>query len=56
MDSHTRLWKRLDARNPAKGYRAVAVGKVWSWYDTWLNRVREECQRYPERYKTAVAK
>jgi hypothetical protein len=31
MESHTQLWKRLDARNPGKGYGAVAVGKVWSW-------------------------
>lgn len=54
MDSHTKLWKRLDARNPAKGYGTVAVGKVWSWYETWLNRVREECQQHPERYKTAT--
>jgi hypothetical protein len=52
MDSHTRLWKRLDAKNIAKGYGTVAVGKVWSWYDTWLNRVREECQQHPDRYRT----
>lgn len=55
MDSHTKLWKRLDARNPAKGYGAVAVGKVWSWYETWLSRVRQECQQHPARYKTAAA-
>lgn len=54
MDSHTKLWKRLDGKNPAKGYGAVAVGKVWSWYETWLNRVREECQQHPERYKADV--
>jgi hypothetical protein len=40
MDSHTKLWKKLDAKNPAKGYGAIAVGKTWCWYDTWLNRVR----------------
>jgi hypothetical protein len=55
MDSHTQLWKRLDARNPGKGYGAVAVGKVWSWYETWLTRVREECQQHPDRYRTALA-
>ncbi len=53
--SHTQLWKRLDARNPTKGYGAVAVGKVWSWYETWLTRVREECQQHPDRYRTALA-
>jgi hypothetical protein len=39
MDSHTKLWKKLDAKM-AKGYGAIAVGKTWCWYDTWLNRVR----------------
>lgn len=46
MDSHTKLWKRLEAKSPAKGYGAVAVGKQWCWYETWLNRVREECKQY----------
>lgn len=55
MDSHTKLWKRLGAKDPAKGYGAIAVGKQWCWYDTWLNRVREECQQHPERYRTAQA-
>lgn len=55
MDSHTRLWKRLDGKNPAKGYGAVAVGKVWSWYETWLTRVREECQQHPDRYRATPA-
>ena len=52
MDSHTKLWKKLDAKNPAKGYGAVAVGKVWSRYETWLKRVREECQQNPDQYRT----
>jgi hypothetical protein len=50
MDSHTKLWKRLDAKKPAKGYGAVAVGKQWCWYETWLNHVREECRQHPEQY------
>ena len=52
MDSHTKLWKKLDAKNPAKGYGAVAVGKTWCWYETWLNRVRQECEQHPNRYRT----
>lgn len=52
MNSHTELWKRLDAKDPAKGYGAVAVGKTWCWYETWLNRVREECKQHPDRYRT----
>ena len=43
---------RLDARNPAKGYGAVAVGKVWSWYEAWLTQVRDECERHPDQYQT----
>ena len=53
MDSHTKLWKRLAAKDPAKAYGAVAVGKQWCWYETWLNRVREECQQHPDQYRTA---
>jgi hypothetical protein len=55
MDSHTKLWKKLDAKNPAKGYGAIAVGKTWCWYETWLNRVREECEQHPDRYRTDPA-
>lgn len=55
MDSHTKLWKRLDAKNPAKGYGTVAVGKTWCWYETWLNRVREECEQHPQRYRPTAA-
>ena len=39
MDSHTKLWKRLGAKDPKKGYGAIAVGKQWCWYETWLKRV-----------------
>jgi Protein of unknown function (DUF3644) len=52
MDSHTKLWKRLDAKNPAKGFGAVAVGKQWCWYETWLDQIRKECRRHPEKCKT----
>ena len=31
MESHTRLWKRLNAKDRAKGYGAIAVGKQWCW-------------------------
>ena len=51
MDSHTKLWKRLNAKDPAKGFGAVAVGKVWCWYENWLERVRLECRENPDRYR-----
>lgn len=53
MHSHTMLWKKLDAKNPAKHYGALAVGKTWCWYQSWLDRVREECEQHPELYRTA---
>lgn len=51
MASHTQLWKRLDAKNPSKGYGTIAVGNTWCWYETWLNRVREECEQHRDRYR-----
>ena len=51
MESHTNLWKKLDAKNPAKGFGVVAVGNTWCWYETWLTRVREECQKNPTKYR-----
>lgn len=51
MDSHTKLWKQLETKDPAKGFGAVAVGKMWCWYENWLDRVRQECRENPDRYK-----
>lgn len=45
MHAHTKLWKRLDAKDPKKGFGVTAVGNTWCWYETWLNRVRDECQQ-----------
>lgn len=50
MDSHTRLWKRLKAKEPAKGYGTISIGKQWGWYESWVSRVREECQQNPSLY------
>jgi hypothetical protein len=44
ITSHTRLWQKLKAKDPAKAF-GVTIGKQWYWYETWLNRVREECQK-----------
>jgi hypothetical protein len=43
MHQHTQLWKKLDAKNPGKGF-GVMVVKNWYWYDTWLNAVEDYCQ------------
>lgn len=52
ISSHTRLWQSLSAKDPVKGYGATVVGNQWCWYDTWLNRVREECKHRPDLYRT----
>lgn len=52
MTNHTQLWKELEAKSTSKGYGVIAVGKTWCWYETWLVRVREECERRPEKYRT----
>lgn len=41
---HTNLWKSLDAKNPAKGYGTIVAGKVWHWYERWVEEVRKHCQ------------
>ena len=44
MTSHTYLWNRLDAKNPKYKF-GVEVEKKWYWYDTWLQKVEEECKK-----------
>lgn len=50
MHSHTELWKSLDARNPAKGYGTMVAGKVWHWYENWVDVVRKHCRDYGREY------
>jgi len=47
---HTILWQSLDARNPAKGYGTMVAGKVWHWYERWVDVVREHCKKKKEQY------
>ena len=39
---HTDLWKKLDGKNPGKGY-GIQVSGTWSWYDRWVDIVRDHC-------------
>ncbi|MBI4337753.1 MAG: DUF3644 domain-containing protein [Chloroflexi bacterium] len=39
---HTLLWKKLDAKQPGKGY-GVAVENTWYWYDRWVDEVCKHC-------------
>lgn len=51
LHQHKLLWQKLGAKNEEKGYGAVAIGGTWGWYETWLARVRGECNAHPDRYK-----
>lgn len=36
MHQHTQLWKKQDAKNPAKGY-GTTVSRQWYWYQRWVD-------------------
>lgn len=50
MQSHTELWKQMNAKDPAKGY-GVAVQKAWYWYDSWVDQVRSHCRESATNYE-----
>lgn len=39
MYTHTQLWKKLDAKNPSKGYGTMVANGCWYWYENWLEIV-----------------
>lgn len=41
---HTLLWKRLDAKNPGKGFCTEVIPGQWLWYDRWIEVVRQYCK------------
>ena len=47
---HTQLWQSMKAKDPAKGYGAMVAGKVWHWYERWIDVVRMNCQENKELY------
>lgn len=48
---HIALWKRLDAKNPDKGYGCQGEYKnMWVWFDRWIARVLEHCKENANRY------
>lgn len=50
MYNHTQLWKKLNAKNPSKGYGCMVAGKYWHWYNRWLEKVREHCKKNIKKY------
>jgi hypothetical protein len=47
---HTQLWQSQDAKNPTKGYGTMVAGKVWHWYERWVDEVRKHCRDSREGY------
>lgn len=50
MYNHIKLWKKLDAKNPGKGYGVEVVLGEWMWYDRWVEVVRQHCKKNSEQY------
>jgi len=50
MHYHTQLWKKLDAKNPAKGFGCMVAGKYWHYYQQWVDKVKEHCQENGDKY------
>lgn len=53
VSHHTRLWQKLEARKPGKGF-GMEIEKQWYWYDRWLEEVREHCLSEREKYGPAI--
>ena len=47
---HTQLWKKLDAKNPGKGYGTEIFPGQWLWYDRWVEVVRQHCKKNASLY------
>lgn len=51
---HTQLWKKLDAKNPSKGFGYFVADTNWLWYQKWLDTVRQHCQENKEKYCESI--
>jgi len=51
MHQHTELWKRLDAKNPAKGFGVNVADKFWHWYDSWIHLLKQHCNDNRSEYE-----
>ncbi len=47
---HAQLWKSLDAKSRTKNYGTLVAGKIWHWYEGWVDVVRKHCQENREKY------
>ncbi|KTC77983.1 DUF3644 domain-containing protein [Legionella brunensis] len=51
INNHTDLWKKFDAKNPAKGFGTMVANKQWHYYDAWVDIVRKHCKDLGSKYK-----
>lgn len=49
LHHHAELWKRLDGKNPGKGY-GVLIANTWYWYERWVDIVQQHCLENKELY------
>ncbi len=47
---HVLMWKREDAKNPAKGFGVLVEG-AWYWYESWIKRCIQLCEAAGDTYK-----
>ncbi len=50
MHHHTKIWESLDAQKPSKGYGVMVAGKLWHWYESWVEEVRNHCKANKVKY------
>lgn len=53
MHQHAELWKRHDAKNPAKGY-GVPLPGYWYWYQKWVDLVLEHLRSTAPETRTLI--
>lgn len=47
---HAELWKRLNAKDPSKGYGVKLADGQWYWYQRWVDEVRRHCEANRDKY------
>ncbi|MBR1295942.1 hypothetical protein [Bradyrhizobium sp. AUGA SZCCT0042] len=45
MATHIVLWRQLDAKNPKNGFGVELADNQWYYYDTWVSKVTEYCEK-----------
>lgn len=53
IGQHTRLWKKMDAKNSTKGY-GTEVGNFWFWYQRWADFVIKYLERTAPETKISI--